>query len=170
MTAFVNVSNVWKTVAAAYTRVSGSWESHNIDVNVGAATPKAVHRDVVVSISNANVSDIQFSSLATAEYSLENDGDIIEGISTGPTDTGDWITPTSAAGSGYEVRATLDSGSLDSGTTGSWLSLGTTRTWGVAAASTPSSQSASLTIEIRDASSLVVLDSATVNLSADNIV
>jgi hypothetical protein len=60
---------------------------------------------------------------------------------------GDWVIPNGSA-SLYEVRATLNSGSLTTGTTGSWLSLGTTREWTLTR-STAGISAVSLTIDIR---------------------
>lgn len=88
----------------------------------------------------------------------------------GTTDyTGEWmISPPNSA---YESRATLNSGSIDSGTLNTWQALSTTRSWSVvvsvAAGAGNANQTASLLIEIRDASTLEVLDSATINLEAD---
>jgi len=77
-------------------------------------------------------------------------------------DVEDWITPTSAASGAYEVKATLNSGALTTGTTGSWLALSSTREWTVE--TSIGVVDANLTIEIRRGST--VLDSATVTLSA----
>lgn len=86
-------------------------------------------------------------------YRLESDGDVIVGAGS---DQGDWVTPKASAPGAYEVRATLNSGTLASGTTGTWQALTTTRSWTCAFDGT-----ANLTIEIRDGSA-VVQDSGTV--------
>jgi hypothetical protein len=78
---------------------------------------------------------------------------------------GNWVTPTGNAGL-YEVRATLNSGAVSSGTTGSWLALTSTRTWTVTRG-TVGVSSANLTIEVRRASDGVVLGSAPVVLTVD---
>lgn len=78
---------------------------------------------------------------------------------------GNWVTPTANANL-YEVRATLNSGALSSGTTGSWLVLSSTRTWTVTR-SIVGVSSANLTIEVRRASDGVVLGSASVVLTVD---
>lgn len=70
----------------------------------------------------------------------------------------DWIRPASAASGSYEIRATVNSGTVSSGSaTGSWLALSTTRSWST-------TTSVNLTIEIRLGSN--VLDSGTYSLSA----
>lgn len=83
-------------------------------------------------------------------YSLESDGDIMTNTSV-PADSGDWITPKGRAPGAYEARATLNSGTLNGGTTGSWLALTSTRSWTCA-----NTASANLTIEIRDGGGTVV--------------
>ena len=83
-------------------------------------------------------------------YALESDGDIMAATTGAATDVGDWITPKASAPGAYEVRATLNSGTLATGTTGSWLALTSTRTWTTAVSGT-----ANLTIEIRDGATVV---------------
>lgn len=106
---------------------------------------------------------------ARASFQLQSDGDVARiTVSTGgggTVDVGDWITPAAAAGANYEVQATVNSGSLTSGTTGSWLALSSTRTWALDQTSVGSS-SCELLIEIRLASTGGVLDSAVVTLDA----
>lgn len=107
---------------------------------------------------------------ASAQFQLQSDGDVARITVTtgggGTVDVGDWITPISAAGANYEVRATVNSGSLSSGTTGSWLALSSTRTW-AREQTTVGSSACELLIEIRNASTTVVMDSSTVTLQAE---
>jgi hypothetical protein len=70
-------------------------------------------------------------------------------------DTFNWLT--NGAGANYQVHATLNSGTLSTGTTGSWLAMSSTRSW-------ETTGSANLTIKIRDAHTLTELDSCTVSL------
>lgn len=104
----------------------------------------------------------------SATYRLDNAGAARAIVGVSNVILENWITPTSAAGAAYEARATVVSGSLSSGTTGSWLSLGTTRDWNVSRGSVGLS-TCILTIEIRRASDSVVIDSATITLSAEGI-
>lgn len=80
------------------------------------------------------------------------------------TYAGEWLVR--GTNTDFEVRATLTSGSLDAGSsaTGTWLSLGTTRSW-----NRDTDGNAALTIEIRDASTLTVLASANVTLSVGGL-
>lgn len=102
---------------------------------------------------------------ATATISLENDGDIVETNNGNAIDLGDWIAPKVGI-SGYDVKATLLSGTLTSGTTGSNLNLGTTRSWSRAQTSVGSS-SAQIRLDItRAGTTTPVLATATITLSA----
>lgn len=103
---------------------------------------------------------------ATVQYQLTNAGVTNTINQGGTTSQGNWVTPAGAAGANYEVRASIVSGSLTSGTTGSWLALSSTRTWALTQSSIGSSTCV-LTIEIRNATSLAVLDSATITLTAE---
>lgn len=69
-----------------------------------------------------------------------------------------WITPQGAASGGYSVRATLNSGAVSSGTTGSDLALSSNRVWQCVGAA-----SANLTLEIKVGGT--VRDSVTVTLA-----
>jgi hypothetical protein len=119
-------------------------------------------RGVRITLDDQALNNSGGAGTITCSYSIESDGDIV-GDPAG--DLGDWIIPRALAGANYEVRATLNSGSLFAGTTGSWLGLGTTRTWTVQR-TTPGTQDANLTIEIRPVSGSV-LDSALVTLSTE---
>jgi hypothetical protein len=82
-----------------------------------------------IALSNVSVSSIGAGS-QTATYTLESDGDVMSDSTIfGPVDEGDWITPKANAPSDYEARATLNSGTMTSGTTGSWLALTSNRSW-----------------------------------------
>lgn len=113
-----------------------------------------------VSIADLTASDEQVSGSASATYTLSSDGTL---AATGYSDI-NWITPRVGMGL-YEVRATVQSGSLTGGTTGTWLALDTSRSWSRIRTSTGSS-SCSLLIEIRRASDGTVVDSATIILIA----
>lgn len=118
-----------------------------------------------VSISNLTVS-ASGSPTQTATYTLESDGDVITTTTDfGSFDQGDWITPKAAAPSDYQVRATVTSGDLSSGTAGSWLALTSNRSWSRSRA-TEGSDTCVLTIEIRKGTGSV-LATATITLYAE---
>lgn len=88
-----------------------------------------------------------------ASYALQNAGNILHnGI-----DSGDWIVPKDGFYSDYEAKMDLVSGSLVTGTTGSWLNLGTTRSWG--------SSGFLGTLSVRRVSDAVVLKVVTIELN-----
>lgn len=73
-----------------------------------------------------------------------------------------WINPQSGMDQ-YDVRATLASGDTPDGTLGTWLNLGSTRTWGWTNQAAP--VTCNLTVEIRRVSDSVVVDTATVKIT-----
>lgn len=122
-----------------------------------AAVALTLGRGAQVSFITGAVSDLQVSpGSAAAEVTFTNTGTYtgtgnIEGFS------GNWITPTSAAGSAYDIRMTVNSGSTPTGSaTGIWLSLGTTRTWTISRSGIGTNAS-NVTVEIRNASTLATL-------------
>lgn len=83
--------------------------------------------------------------------------------------SGSWDGGNTVSGSDYDIRITaltgdaLGGGSLAEDT---WYNLNTLRTYSVVTSTQPSSKSASFTIEIRDANTLSVIDTATGSLTA----
>jgi len=120
-------------------------------------------RGITVQLSNANPSDTAVNPFnPNATYTLTNGGD----VQTNAGSIGSWVVPTSAAGSAYEARLSYVSGStITTGTAGSWLSLGTSRNWGLSTTSV-GTVSGVYTAEIRNASTLAVLATATITFSA----
>jgi hypothetical protein len=105
---------------------------------------------------------------ATASYSLLSSGDINTTLgSGGAADRGDWISPKIGMAN-YEARATVLTGSLSSGPTGSWSSLSGPVTWTRTASQGAGVQQATFTLEIRRALDAVVMDSATITISAES--
>ena len=119
-----------------------------------------------ISLSGVAVSSVGAGS-QTATYTLESDGDVVRATTPlGSSDIGDWIDPKASAPSDYEVQATLNSGTLTSGTTGSWLALTSNRSWTLTRATVGAADQVNLTIEIRKGSG-ATLASATVTLDAE---
>lgn len=75
---------------------------------------------------------------------------------------GEWLL--SGTAGQFEVFATVLSGTLDFGTAGSWLNLGTTRDWGVTWAAV-GSKTATVQLQIRRVSDAVVQATATQTLT-----
>lgn len=119
-------------------------------------------------------------SSATATFRLNSSG-VAQAITSGNTSSppagttnysDEWLRFGSA--SDYEARATLQSGTLSSGTVGTYENLGTTRSYtvtcSVGGGGGAVSKDCSFLIEIRDTSTLVVLaaDSITLQSSANS--
>lgn len=123
----------------------------------------------VVSITNQSVT--QTAALAAntvAGYRTNASGIAERRNGTDYTTLETWLL--SGAAGDYDVRATLTAGALSSGTTGTWLDMGTSREWYCQDSIVDGTPvTATLTIEIRDGTSLVVLDSATITLSSERI-
>lgn len=119
-----------------------------------------------ISLSNVTVVSVG-AGTQTATYTLESDGDVISATTDGGSvDEGDWIDPKANAPSDYECLATLNSGTLTSGTTGSWLALTSNRSWSLQKISIGQATQVDLTIEIRKGSG-ATLASANVTLDAE---
>ena len=119
-----------------------------------------------ISLSGVAVSSVGAGS-QTATYTLESDGDVVRATTPlGSSDIGDWIDPKASAPSDYEVQATLNAGTLTSGTTGSWVDLSSSPSWTLTRATVGAADQVDLTIEIRKGSG-ATLASATVTLDAE---
>lgn len=91
---------------------------------------------------------------------LGSNGD--NGTGTNEFYAGEWLV--SGGASDFEVRATLVSGTLNSGTLDTWLNCGTSRSWNKFYAGV-GGQTCVLTIELRPVGG-AVMDSATITLLA----
>ena len=121
------------------------------------AVAATVGAGAVVSFTLNAVSDFQLSpGSAAAEVTFLNTGGYT-GVGNVEGFSGNWITPTSAAGSAYEIRLTVNSGTTPSGSAPNiWLSLGTARSWNITQ-SGDGTTACNVTIEIRRASTGAVL-------------
>lgn len=161
----IGVSGVWKGIDNIHVGVSGAWKQVNVAwIGVGGVWKKLYER-WAAALSNVTRSRIVTSPAnATATYRVKNDG-TCDSTANNTLDEGTWLLAGSVGD--YEVRATLNSGSLASGTTGSWLSCSTTREWAVTVTSDlGGTQAANLTIEIRDTATSTVRASCTVSITA----
>lgn len=169
----VKVSGAWKGVNKIYVKVSGSWkEVTNAYIRVSGVWKKFwdAASSVVVSIPGTfNASDSQTGTTATAEVAFNSDGTAYNGPNQ-LSPLGTWATPTGAGvGDDFWIRATVTSGALSSGTTGSWLQLSSNRSWTVAR-SFPGISSATVTFEIAtDSGGSNIVDSGSGTLLAEYI-
>ena len=118
----------------------------------------------VVDIDNRTVSDLDAGTV-TVVYQLRSDGTVWGTLVGSTSYLEDWITPASAAGADYEAHVTY-TGDAIGGTTSTWVSLDSNRQWSLTRAREGASE-AVLTVQIRNASTLDVLDTATVTLQAE---
>ena len=113
-----------------------------------------------VTLNNASVSSFGFGT-RTAGWKIDADGYVYTLKQASYTQKNQW---TADAVANYEVKATLVSGAVTTGTTGSWLSCSTDREWTV-----NSDGSVSLNIEVRDSATAIVLASCSVDLYAETV-
>ena len=101
-------------------------------------------------------------------YEVNSDGDIhysdLSAVDT--VEAGEWLLH--GVNSAYEVRATLNSGTLEgsSSATGSWLACSTTRRWTIEQIGN-GAELAELLIEFRPAGGGATIDSATIDLAVN---
>ena len=103
---------------------------------------------------------------ATCELSFNNDRTITKTADEPLAETS-WLSGDVA--SNYDIRVTPTSGTYSSGSasTGTWLNLGTNRSWNVVRTSPGPAKACTATFEIRMAASpFTVLDTETITLTA----
>lgn len=121
-----------------------------------------------VALTDLSVTANRVGGVATAAYKLGADGRITtRRNAAAAVDQGAWVSPSATTLAAlYETQATVLTGAVTSGTTGSWLALNADREW-VVEASAYGLEYASLLIEVRLASSGAVVTSATIQLEAN---
>ena len=105
-----------------------------------------------------------------AGYRLNTSGVVekVEGVTYTTLET--WLGSPGYASSSYEARATLQSGDpLSSGTVGTWQALSSSREWQQQATVPGTTLTSTLLIEIRNATTLAVVDSATIILYSERL-
>jgi hypothetical protein len=113
-------------------------------------------------VGSVDIVDDGVTGTTYSQWTIGSDGFTYKRHTSGAADQDvSWISP-QAGMSHFEVRATSLSGDVPPGFIGSWHSLGSSWTWGWTAEHNP--KDGQLTIEIRDATSLVVVDSATIHI------
>lgn len=118
-----------------------------------------------VKISDVIVDDVD--TPASAGYQLASTG-IVNSITNagGTVKLGNWVVPNSSAAK-YESFAALNSGTLSSGTTGTWQALSLSRTWTRIRTAGVGVTSANITVTIRNAATGTNLTSAIIVLNAE---
>lgn len=110
----------------------------------------------VATTSGTCTAGYRLASTGVASYTATSSG-------TYATISGEWLT--GGAASDYEVRAQKTAGTGTPSNLNTWLGLGTTRTWSLSQ-SGEGETFVYLTIQIRDATTLTVLDTADVEIRA----
>ena len=120
----------------------------------------------VVTLSGGMVASFG-SGTRFATVRVSNDGKVYTGDQAFFTFYEAWLV--SGNPGNFDIRCTVLTGSLYSGTTGSWLDLSTTREWTVLDdTDNGSGVITTVTLEIRDTVSLTVLATATWELQAES--
>ncbi len=106
------------------------------------------------------------TSLTFNSSSVANPYRVLYSLSGGETPNRYWIYPLLGNSSNYEIRFTLTSGAVSSGSsTGVWLNMGTTRSWTVTRTGYGTSTAEGL-IEIRNATTQAVVFSRNASISS----
>lgn len=120
----------------------------------------------IVSLSPQSITHASGGVLpATAGYGVYADGNAKQIVGASVTTLEAWINIASKASS-YEVRATIVSGTVSTGTTGSWLALSSDQIW-TRTSSAGSTNTTVLTVDIRKVSTGTVVATASITLVAD---
>lgn len=117
---------------------------------------------VFLTATSANAFQIS-PATATASLSVSNTGFVVRTLNGSPSNQYTWCLVGVPAD--YDVRATHTSGTVPSGTFGSWLNCGTTRTWSISRGSIGSS-TGSFLVELSEAGLATPIASATFTLTA----
>jgi len=168
MTWHVRDGGTWKEVTGPQVRDGGVWkpvlEGH---VRDGGVWKKFFGGLTATLFSFSATHYVIDPNTATAGVRMNTSGIQERLINVTYTNMGSWRG--SGTSADFEVRCTLDSGTLDSGTTGTWLSMSSSREWWcrVGPSAGFATQTASITLEIRLAASpFTVLDSSSHTLTA----
>jgi hypothetical protein len=102
----------------------------------------------------------------SAGYQINTNGFDYQRINGVDTALSQWVTPSSAGGN-YEVFATVVSGSVSSGTTGSWVATSGSPLWTRVAAIVGTINTVVLSMQVRATGTGTVLDTWSVTLEAE---
>jgi hypothetical protein len=112
-------------------------------------------------------SNEEVSSPSQASWRHQPDGDVEKGLQASYSTNHTWGSGPAGLGAAHELRVTKNSGTTPSGITmNTWTSLEFTRTVNITHSGGDGTTTCNLTYEIRDATSLDVLDSGTYVITA----
>lgn len=165
----VGVGGVWKTMNNLSVGVAGAWKQvQKVSVGVGGVWKDAwTYLTVAVTATiSDSVSEISPTD-AACTLTVANTGSLTTSLGSGNQT---WLTAGSA--SQVDVRLTqvglTGAGSMSGSALATWLNCGTTRAWTNNNSTNGFNSSAFTgTLEFRDATTLAVLDTASVTLEAN---
>lgn len=158
--------NVALALANVKRRSGGSWVAATIAKRRSGGAWVDIFTNAVQLIGNTYTAGALSPADATARFHVSSDGNVYFQPNNGSNELL-YAWRLSGASADYDIFATLNSGTLLEGTTGSWLNLASTRAWAVQRTSNlAGNNDVSITLQIRNASTLAVLATATVTLSA----
>jgi hypothetical protein len=117
-----------------------------------------------IGIANASFGDTVVAGTAGASYQLATTGKVNLIRAHASTITSDAVIPNANIGL-YQAFVTVNSGTLTSGTTGSWVNLSSTQTWNKQV--TNAAASVNFTLQMRLASNGQVVKTITVQIDVD---
>jgi hypothetical protein len=160
MTSHVNDAGTWRNLKNVYVNDAGTWRDlKEVYVNDGGTW-----RSVFTSTFMPNIVVSRNDSGTPAELYIDNNGSIRQRIGSTITSysTPTWTTDSNT--SDYEIFVTVTSGSFSSGdATGTWLNMGTSRSW-TRGAAVGATQTCNFTIQLRRISTSETINTATCQL------
>jgi len=121
--------------------------------------------NAVVNFVDQTIYAFSSAGPATAGYTVNANGSDYQTVNASTTVLTQWVTPAYVGGN-YDVYATLNSGTLYSGTTLTWLSTSGSPAWQCVQVGA-GSKFANLTIQVRASGTPTVLDTWNISLTAE---
>lgn len=142
----------WADLTIARRRSGGAW----IDLFALTATVQTnTYSSLAISPADSSIAAV-FSNLGVMQISQNGGGSVTQYTWQG-----------GGAASDYDIMATVTSGSVTGSPTGSWLNLASSQSWAVTRTSNiAGTTSAVISVQIRNATTLAVLATGTLNLDA----
>ena len=155
-------------MTAGMVGAAGTTAASNLGERIGMLSG-TTFTDTGVVVKSNTTANLTLNLATNGDLTLSSDN----GAGTGDTPSADaWLVdnPDATEAANWSVRATLNSGTLDSGTTGSWLALTSARSWEVdlTLGGAPRNQSANLDFEFsRDGGTTVHATVTNVTIEAE---
>lgn len=150
------IREIWVNDNGTAHQITEIWMNDN-----GTARRIFAGENVMIPISSVTAVT-SIPTVAEARIIFVADGDVLGTNGTNAlVDRGDWVSPKLNFGN-FEIRATLQSGAINSGTLNAWQSLSTSRSW-------MCRHDAEVLFEIRSAITSIVLASGVVTFNAEAV-